>query len=608
MTQTLASPAADSVGLEPMPAPFIPTQRDWKYCGILLGVLLCLYLLIQNGYWASGPDTAYYIAVARDVALGRGLTFNGDPVGRAPPGWPLVLAAAMKISPTFRFINLVPMACILASIGMWYFVLRRLTTTHKAFWIALLSGTLFQWYQATNQLRTEGLFCLVFTAALLVASQIAEGRAHWWRIALLLLLCIGIVSTRYAGLAASFVVGAVVLSGQRRPRKTQWIAFVGSIAITIASFIAIRYALRHVIPEINVAETPSPGPGGEETERVAMTAVFGQAKPLTYLMQGLKAGQWVSALLWMPMHIAVSNKWLGLAVNLLGWFLLAIYTVCLIRHVRQHRWILIGVAAYCASVIFRWPVVNPRYLMPIAPFLLLGIWLGMEQLRLTLRKPWASKLFAAGVPILVVSLLLCNLTLFAIDAIIARSSNFYHYYFAGEVEELIGAARYLQGIGVENDEVAVNAQYVNLNRTRSNGFGMRGLVMLLDRRIAVIPNKSRDATKSAPPTTHPKQNGNPSKKKKNAELLAKIGDGPPNKYLLLYAAEQQPEIRYYVYRPPISPWRAWHFRVPALQRWVTGQQDIPDNPGWELYQFKDNQFTRIPIPDARDWLVRVPGM
>lgn len=606
MTHTLASAPTDSTRSDPITAPFTPTRQDWKYCGILVGILLCLYLLLQNGLWASGPDTAYYISVARDVALGRGLTFNGEPVGRAPPLWPLVLAAAMKISPTFRFINLVPMACILASIGMWFFILRRLTTLKKAFWITLLSGTLFHWYAATNQLRTEGLFCLIFTAALLVASQIAEGRAQRWRIALLLLLCIGMVATRYAGLAASFVVGAVVLSGQRHPGAKQWIAFIGSLAITLASFIAIRYALRYILPHIH--EGASAGGAIDDSGEVVMTSVLGQGGPLTYFMQGLKAGQWVSALLWMPMHIAVSNKWLALAVNLLGWFLLATYTVCLIRHIRERRWILIGVAAYSASIIFRWTVVNPRYLMPIAPFLLLGIWLGMEHLRATLRRPWASKLFAAGVPVLLVTLLLCNLTLLGIDIAIVRSSNFYHYYLAGEVEDLIGAARYLQGLGVKNGEVAVNAQYINLNRTRSNGFSMRGLVMLLDRRVAVIPNKSRDATRSAPRGRRARQDANPSTKKSKPELTARIGDGPPNRYLLTYAAEQQPPIRYYVYRPPISPWRAWHFRVPWLQRFATRQTDIPTNPGWELYEFDDSRFTRIPIPDARDWLVRVPGM
>jgi len=613
MTLALDNSQPDPVGTAPLPAAFVPTRQDWKYCAVLLAILLAMYLFLQNGLWASGPDTALYISVARDIALGRGLTFNGDPVGRAPPGWPLVLAAAMKISPTFRFINLAPMVFILASIGMWFFVIRRLTDTSKSFWIVLLSGTLFQWYGATYQLRSEGLFCFVFTAALLVATQIAEGRAEWWRIALLLLLCIAMVFTRYAGLAASFVIAAVVLSGSKHPRRIQWITFAATLAIVIASFSAIRYALRYILPQIALG---SPGAGAtsgdwlsDNSGEVQMTPVIGHAGPLTYLLQGLKAGQWASGVLWMPMHAAVSNKWLGLAVNLLGWFLLALFTVALIRHARRGQWILIGVAAYSASIIFRWSVVNPRYLMPIAPFFILGIWLGMEHLELTLRRPFASRLFAAGVPILVGSLLLCNIALFSIDAFIARSGNFYQRYYAGEVDELIGAARYLHDVGVKDGEVAVNAQYINLNRTRSNGFGMRGLVMLLDRRVGVIPNKTRDSARPTQPgAQHTKPVGATALKKRINDLAAKIGDGPPNQHLLLYASEQTPPVRYYLFRPPISPWRAWHFRVPWLQRWVTHQQEIPENPGWELYQFKDGNFIRIAIPDARGWLLRVPGM
>src|SRR5881394_53616 len=134
MTLTLDSSQTEPLGDAPLPAAYRATRQDWKYCAILLAILLAMYLVLQNGLWSSGPDTAFYISVARDVALGRGLTFNGDPVGRAPPGWPLVLAAAMKISPTFRFINLVPMVLILASMGMWFFIIRRLADTSKTFW------------------------------------------------------------------------------------------------------------------------------------------------------------------------------------------------------------------------------------------------------------------------------------------------------------------------------------------------------------------------------------------------------------------------------------------------------------------------------------------
>src|SRR5258708_6749030 len=73
MTLAFDNAQTESVGTAPLPAAFVPTSQDWKYCAVLLAILLAMYLLLQNGLWASGPDTALYISVARDIALGRGL-------------------------------------------------------------------------------------------------------------------------------------------------------------------------------------------------------------------------------------------------------------------------------------------------------------------------------------------------------------------------------------------------------------------------------------------------------------------------------------------------------------------------------------------------------
>src|SRR5437867_4331945 len=95
-------------------------RADWKYWLIGMGILAVAYLLLQNGKWVSGPDTAFYVSVARNLALERGFNFNGAVVGRIPPLWPAVLGAGMKVSTSFAFLNLLPMIFLLGGMGVWY--------------------------------------------------------------------------------------------------------------------------------------------------------------------------------------------------------------------------------------------------------------------------------------------------------------------------------------------------------------------------------------------------------------------------------------------------------------------------------------------------------
>src|SRR5262245_34928361 len=91
-------------------------SRDLIAFGTAVGILLTMYLLLANPYWVPGGDSEVYTAIARNLAAGKGYTFNGLPVSMVPPGWPWFLAAAMKISPTFLFLKLLTMSCMLGAL------------------------------------------------------------------------------------------------------------------------------------------------------------------------------------------------------------------------------------------------------------------------------------------------------------------------------------------------------------------------------------------------------------------------------------------------------------------------------------------------------------
>src|SRR3954470_503357 len=116
------------------------SRADLRYWLVGMIILGAAYLLLHNGKWVSGPDTAFYISVARNVASGKGFVFNGAVVGRIPPLWPAVLAAGMKISTSFGFLNWLPMICLLGAMGVWYWVLRRFSNSRGALVGMVLSG------------------------------------------------------------------------------------------------------------------------------------------------------------------------------------------------------------------------------------------------------------------------------------------------------------------------------------------------------------------------------------------------------------------------------------------------------------------------------------
>jgi hypothetical protein len=59
--------------------------------------LLAVYLVSYNAQWQMGPDSALYLTLGRNLALGRGYTYHGEPHGLVYPGLPCALAILYKI-------------------------------------------------------------------------------------------------------------------------------------------------------------------------------------------------------------------------------------------------------------------------------------------------------------------------------------------------------------------------------------------------------------------------------------------------------------------------------------------------------------------------------
>jgi len=307
----------------------------------------------------------------------------------------------------------------------------------------------------------------------------------------------------------------------------------------------------------------------EDTEGVVKMQTLMSGKGFTAMLLSIAgSGKWMSSLMWMPMYMGVTHGIVGIGTNILGWGLILLCVMAAWRDGKLGQWIWVGAFLYCGAMVFRVRVANPRYLVPVAPLLVMGVIRGLEYLRST-QSPWRG-FWKFSLVAFLVSVALVNGVLWGIDGYINHSQNFYARYRAGEMEKLIASAQYMRERGVKDGEISVNVFYVNLGRQRPNGEGLRTMILLTDRGVRGGPAGCT---------------------------------GEPNDALLKWAAKY--DVKYYLYRPPVSPWRALHFKVKRVQQILTGKEDIPENESWVLFELSKSGAKKVELGGMSE-LTRVP--
>jgi hypothetical protein len=571
---------------------------DRKYFTLTAFILLTLYLLLQNPYWVPSGDGEFYVSAARSIALGQGYRFNGLPIGSAPPGWAAIMAVVMKITPYFLPLKLLTMTCMIASLLLGFRVVRRFLPPPHACAVIVMTGLLSHVYQATYWLISESAFCLATTTSILVAMQIAEGRRQKWRVMLLLALCAAATSIRLAGLLNAAVIVAVLIDGEWKPRRaSNWIAAILVIIVTTATFTGWRLALRVTneqmaeitgLPYGTAQEIPTPDLAPMINGAADQTAHRYQLFPRgSYGDRFLNWGHWFSYLYWQPLRAAGSSPKVAILSALLGWTLVALLMVMIIVSLRRRRWLWAGVAVYTGALAMGWNVINSRYYVPIAFLITVGVVLAAQQLLLWSAASAHARIWRGAIATLFITfvgtVVLTNLATYAIEVRIARSADFYQRYEAGLNETIIAACQYLNalppGERPRDGEIAVSQRYTNLGRSRSLPSSMRIAILLTGR--AFITPRFKDTTVSPDVQTA-----------KGAAI---------RKWLQAHGA------RYYLWQPPISPWRVWHFRMGWLEKARTGRTSEVDAAGWQLWRLEsDMSVTRLPVPPRCEPVTRVP--
>ncbi|HEY0302371.1 MAG TPA: hypothetical protein VGC36_13585, partial [Rhizomicrobium sp.] len=542
-----------------------------------VAAVLVGFALLQNPYWVPGGDSELYVAVARNLLLGNGYMFNGTATQIAPPGWPLLLAALMAVSPTFLLLKLVTMLSMTGALAAYWWILRRFARPATASLVILLTAAISHVYSLTFWLHSDALFTLLTALSLLLAVQYRDGRRAPWRLAVLCLLGAALPVVRWAGLLNTLLLVAALID-LRTPRRTI-VVCASVVAVIVASFLGTQRLIHRA--------APSPLRYANGADVSAMEAIPGdQASPdagigraLGSAQSGLAArlvgfGTWFSFFLFQPLRIGSSWPLLWWAATALGWIIVLFPLATAGLALRQGRWLLPAALLYVAVLGVLWPQANARYLVPIAPLLLLMMLQGAASLRplrapIWLRRP-ARHVLAVGVAATIV----CNLALYGVDLWIMRAGDFYARYEAGADQQLIAIAEYLRAQRVGNWQAAVSLEYINMGRRRMSPTGLRALTMLTGEALWRVP-----AHFAAPPYT------------------------VPNDPAFLEWIDAR-AIRFSIEQAAVSPWRVWHFRLAWLQRLRSGAEPRAGD-GWRVYRHVGRAApTRVDIPPLRVYPTR----
>jgi hypothetical protein len=548
-------------------------DRPWKPGLLLVLILAVFYGALQNGQWVPISDADLYVAVARSIAHGQGFVFNGLPVQAMPPGWPAFLAAAMRVSGSFWFLGIIQAALMLGAMLLFYRIVLRLAAPRWAFAACLIAGMLSPAYHRTFMLYTEPLFCLLMAGALLLALQVNEGRPGAWRIPALLALAVAATTVRTAAvLMVPVLVGALV-TGRHRPRWDRlWITSFLVAALLAATFLTLRYMPRPVPSQTlqEVGSLDEVATHVAQRHRIALRlAGFAARLPL--------AGLWFTELLAEPAHVERTFPLLRWGVDLGGLVLLAFIVAGMAPFVRQQRWLMPAALLYSLTLAGLWSQPVARYLVPVAPLLMLGLLKGVAGLAREGASPRWRTAGRAAMAVLLAGIALVNLSLYAVDVWKLHSRDFYGSYYAGQAAPLVAIGDYLRERHVSDCEVATGSlpiEWQDVSPSMGFFLEIRGLYLLIDRTILMAPPE-----------------------------LSTIEPGPQ---LALWM--QKNRAKYFVYRPPVNPWRVWHFRIPRIQGMVTGRPVGRPNPYFVLYELKDGWLQGVPVPAWQGCITRVPGL
>ncbi len=377
------------------------TERRAKLLLVLLvlAVGALLFTAPGRGYWVIDPDASAYVGLARSLVAGDGYTLQGIPHAKFPPGFPLLLSIAIRLTgdrECYGAMRDVTMLMGLLNIILAFAVARRVLRLSPggSLFIAFSTAVSIYLLQYTASfLRSETTFTAFLLAAVVAGERWRERGGA--RSALLTGLCVaGAMATRSAGIVA--IAALAIARLLRRPTDASAPHSFAPRMLEVALFagIGIAPAVIHGA-YVSIRSTSlgiqSSSYGDELFARYALdlTKDIDDAKPkispFSSAMLERVNGNLAALALSLGKFVLDANKGANLATNSQtgrmhpgGYALLALLCVGLVVAVRRRLLVAVLLTTFYIGLYLIWPFnQQQRFYQPIAPILLGLLGLGV---------------------------------------------------------------------------------------------------------------------------------------------------------------------------------------------------------------------------------------
>jgi hypothetical protein len=339
----------------------------------ILGVLV-LYAASVSSHWFMMSDGALYLMLGENLANGQGYTLWGTPHAHVPPGYPAFLAGMMKLGlGDYLWLNISTLLMTLSILWLSYKYLAGRVAAPLALLVVLTLGYSQEMHMASLLVLSDIFFMLMIWLGMYCYARGLKESGFWLEAGTLALIASCWI--RVAGFPLAGAVAFGLLFERRQVRGARvWLnaaALLAGVGLTAWFFLRYHAQVTAAFP----VQTYS-GYVGEMTARSNWEWLI--APPRNFL----STGRGILRLLTGQQHNS-----LGLGLVALAWVPTLIGMGVAVR--RRH---FLGVSAVLGYVLVLTinHLLMARYLLPLAPLLILYFFEGAQCLARWIGSPRAA--------------------------------------------------------------------------------------------------------------------------------------------------------------------------------------------------------------------------
>jgi hypothetical protein len=420
-----------------------------RLAGALTGAFIAVaYCLLINRYWHFSADSALYLTLGRNLAEGRGYTFNGVPHSQVPGGWAYTLSLLLRVSRAFLWLNVVQVLMMLTALAVLYRALRIIFVPADALVVVLMTAFSLWIYEYAMALMSETPFFLCSNIAVLFLLKATRAPSRRARVVLTVGLCAAAAVAFVYRLVACFwlapLAAALFLENRKERGFVERLVSAGAVC---AVLIGCYFAYRHWGAGVLAARPAGPPGTTDPLTKAGQTGYSVLPFSMGWLRHNLRSLVfWPSWLLWPPSGM-VQRMPIRRLASWLVWIPNIIVALGCYRAARR------GQILLAASVLFFGPFLmwssggkptTGRYAIAVVPFVMALFLLGLRQTGELLRdrahirlRPGVLVAFGTG------AVMLPALLLFGVDAWVQRSPDYYARFRGGGYAGMMGSLKWL---------------------------------------------------------------------------------------------------------------------------------------------------------------------